>query len=159
MTTIDLSRLHELLLAQNWQEADKETGRLIIRTLASPQNYISAEMFKNIPQIDKIDQLWTKYSDGRFGFSVQKEIYCDLGGKLDSDSNNNVWISFGNTVNWRNNDTWIRYDEITFDQSAVLGHLPVGFLCDDLWKLGEIRDDWIIGGGLGMHYLLAHPDL
>ena len=31
---------------------------------------------------DKINQLWINYSNGKFGFSIQKQIWIELGGKL-----------------------------------------------------------------------------
>ena len=42
---------------------------------------------KNFPcqDLGTIDKLWVEYSDGKFGFSVQKKIYQDLGGTKDYD--------------------------------------------------------------------------
>ena len=40
-----------------------------------------------------IDQLWVHYSNGKFGFSVQKKIYMDeLGGTRDYDKK--IWEEF-----------------------------------------------------------------
>jgi len=42
---------------------------------------LRTEDIDNFPCEDlrTIDQLWVKYSNGRFGFSVQKRIYQSLG--------------------------------------------------------------------------------
>jgi hypothetical protein len=71
-----------------------------------------------------IDQLWVKYSGGRFGFSVQAKIYRELGGTREY--NERVWNAFGDRVGWRVNKSWIYYKDVTFDLKAPLGHLPVG---------------------------------
>ncbi|NCR59844.1 MAG: hypothetical protein GPJ01_19725 [Microcystis aeruginosa LL13-06] len=69
-----------------------------------------------------IDQLWVKYSGGRFGFSVQAKIYRELGGTRQY--NERVWNAFGDRVGWRVNKSWIYY-RVTLDLKAPLGHLPV----------------------------------
>ncbi|HBL13423.1 MAG TPA: transcriptional regulator, partial [Cyanobacteria bacterium UBA11162] len=35
-------------------------------------------------ELQTIDQIWINASQGRFGFSVQKDIYVQSGGVLDS---------------------------------------------------------------------------
>jgi len=69
-----------------------------------------------------IDQLWVKYSGGRFGFSVQAKIYRELGGTRKY--NERVWDAFGDRVGWRVNNIWIYYKDVTFDLKAPHGHLP-----------------------------------
>ncbi|WP_286825132.1 GUN4 domain-containing protein, partial [Microcystis sp. LSC13-02] len=86
-----------------------------------------------------IDQLWVKYSGGRFGFSVQAKIYRDLGGTREY--NQRVWKAFGDRVGWRVNNSWIYHFDVTFDLKAPLGHLPVG--------LGGRRS----GRGIGLLWL------
>jgi eukaryotic-like serine/threonine-protein kinase len=61
----------------------------------------------NIKDIEKfpcedlhtIDQLWVEYSNGSFGFSVQKRIYRSVGGTMEY--NSEVWQKFGDRVGWR----------------------------------------------------------
>ncbi|MFM5887642.1 MAG: GUN4 domain-containing protein, partial [Dolichospermum sp.] len=80
-----------------------------------------------------IDKLWVKYSDGRFGFSVQKRIYQGLGGTREFKTE--IWLKFGDKVGWRKGGSWLMYSDITFDKKAPEGHLPVfvwdgvGWLC------------------------------
>ncbi len=81
-------------------------------------SYESIEKFKST-DLRTIDQLWVKYSNGRFGFSVQKRIWESVGKNYEK---------FGDRVGWTKgswmNKDWIRSDEVTFDTSAKEGHLP-----------------------------------
>ncbi len=74
-----------------------------------------------------IDQLWVKYSNGKFGFSVQAKIYHDLGGT--QEYNDKIWNGFGDKIGWRvrvgfMKNSWIYYKDVTFDLKAPQGHLP-----------------------------------
>lgn len=71
-----------------------------------------------------IDSLWVKYSNGRFGFSVQNQIYKSCkGNRFFRDSIEN---EFGDIVGWRPGARWLNdYNNITFDLTAPVGHLPV----------------------------------
>jgi GUN4-like len=83
---VDYSKLRDLLAAGNWKDADMETYRVMIQALGKKEgDYFKSEELLNFPCTDlrTIDRLWVKYSNGRFGFSVQKEIYLSVGGKLD----------------------------------------------------------------------------
>jgi len=70
-----------------------------------------------------IDQLWVKYSNGRFGFSVQKRIYQSLGGTTKYDEK--VWERFGDRVGWRENREWLYKEDLTFSEKAPEDHLRV----------------------------------
>jgi hypothetical protein len=70
-----------------------------------------------------IDNLWVQSNNGRFGFSVQNQIYQSLGGKRNYDEV--IWEAFGDKVKWREKGSWLYYRDITFDQQAPIGHLPL----------------------------------
>ena len=72
------------------------------------------------------DKLCVKYSGGKFGFSVQKQIYQDLGGTKDYDKK--VWKSFGDKVGWRKGGSLLSYSDVTFSEGHYMGHLPFGHL-------------------------------
>ena len=76
--------LRRYLVEGNWFEADKETIRLILDIAGMAQEELSPDEIKQFPCNDLrvIDQLWSKYSNGRFGFSTQLRIYQELGGNL-----------------------------------------------------------------------------
>lgn len=78
--TIDIKKLEQFLKAKQWEAADRETTKLILQaTNASTEPLVDLQpsLVKRLPCADlqAIDQLWVKYSRGRFGFSVQKKIF------------------------------------------------------------------------------------
>lgn len=117
---IDYSKLRYLLAAQNWEEADKETYEVMIKAVGKKSgNYFNftIDELLNFPCQDlrTIDQLWVNYSNGRFGFSVQKEIYLSVGGEFSSDEYDFLaWNMFVQDVGW--------YD--VHKNQIPRGHLP-----------------------------------
>ncbi|MFB2646041.1 GUN4 domain-containing protein, partial [Raphidiopsis sp. BLCC-F218] len=73
-------------------------------------------------ELRSIDQLWLKYSRGKFGISVQQQIYQSLGGT--KEYNEKVWESMGDRVGWRQAGNWLYYEQLNFTQTAPSGHLP-----------------------------------
>lgn len=98
------------------------------------QNYLYLEVdISKFPCADLyvIDQLWVNYSGGKFGFSVQKQIWRECYNPTEYNSH---WERFGNQVGWRQGlpffKDWIwevRVDEggAIYDISAPRGHLPL----------------------------------
>lgn len=124
---VDYTKLRDLLAVGNWKDADYETYLVMLQAVGRKKNdYIRDEELLNFPCTDlrTIDRLWVKYSNGRFGFSVQKKIYLSVGGKPDYKYYEEVWKNFGDRVGWRVESNWISYTENTFDTSAPKGHLP-----------------------------------
>ena len=73
-------QLEEFLKYKKWSDADEETGWIFFQFLTF-ENYpdfrrLYLEIDKDI--LEKIDQLWLKYSQGKFGFTVQTGIYDNL---------------------------------------------------------------------------------
>ena len=127
--------LEALLAAQDWKKADQETYRLMITTVGKEEGqWFKREELLNFPCEDllAIDGLWRKYSQGRYGFSVQKEIYVKCGAKLDGNyPGDTIWEKFGEEVGWRVNGSWVRYDDLNWGGMGVPGHLP-------LWRYLEL---------------------
>jgi hypothetical protein len=121
---MDYINLRNLLAAKKWQEADDETARVMLKVAGrEKEGWLNTESIDKFPCEDlrTIDQLWVQYSNGRFGFSVQKRIYQSLGGTREYD--NEVWKKFGDKVGWRKNNQWLYYD-LTFSEQAPEAHLP-----------------------------------
>ena len=122
--------LEALLKAGKWRDADLETWELMLKlTKRQREGWLRLEDVKNFPrqELRKMDQLWVKYSNGKFGFSVQKQIWLELGGKLDGEPDWDDWDTFkklGSRVGWLKNDAWLSYDSYTFSTNALPGHLP-----------------------------------
>nr|WP_268751078.1 GUN4 domain-containing protein [Cylindrospermopsis raciborskii] len=111
-------RLESLLRTQNFREADEETNKVILKVARRErQGWLRKEDEENFPckELRTIDQLWLKHSKGKFGISVQQEIYESL----DKDPS-----LFGDRVGWRRTGRWLSYKNINFSQTAPSGHLP-----------------------------------
>lgn len=128
---MDYRKLRDLLKAGRWKEADQETLTVMLKVTGREQKgWLRAEDIQNFPCADlrTIDQFWVKYSNGHFGFSVQKKIYLECGGKSDDSCDWEVWDKFGDRVGWRKRKDftyyWITLSKVTFNTSAPQGHLP-----------------------------------
>ena len=124
-----------------WKKADEETYRLMITTVGKKEgDWFTSQELLTFPCEDLliIDELWVRHSNGKFGFSVQKQIYVECGAKLDGKyPGDEIWNKFGDRVGWRVRREWILYSDVTFNTTAPKGHLPT------------IRErPWIDGYGL-----------
>jgi serine/threonine-protein kinase len=122
---VDYTKLRDLLVAKNWKKADLETEKRMLEVAGrESQGWLPSMDVENFPcqDLGTIDKLWVKYSGGKFGFSVQKQIYQDLGGTKDFDYE--VWNSFGDKVGWRKGGSWLSYSDLTFSEGHYMGHLP-----------------------------------
>jgi len=123
---MDYYELRNLLAAGKWKEADEETARVMLKVAGrEKQGWLNRENIDNFPCEDlrTIDQLWVKYSDGRFGFSVQKHIYQSLGGTREY--NSEVWEAFTDQVGWGVRiGEWLYKRDIEFNTKAPKAHLP-----------------------------------
>ncbi|TVP58817.1 MAG: serine/threonine protein kinase [Nodularia sp. (in: Bacteria)] len=119
------TRLRDLLAAGSWKEANDETVRLmLVVAKQEKEGLLFMTSVENFPckDLQTIDKLWVKHSNGRFGFSVQKPIYQSLGGTREF--NRNIAEAFGEKIGWRKERKWKSYSELTFDKIAPPGHLP-----------------------------------
>ena len=126
---MDYINLRNLLAAKKWKDADEETAGIMLKVAGrkkAKSGYLDTESIENFPCEDlrTIDQLWVHYSNGRFGFSVQKRIYQSLGGTSKYD--NEVLEAFGVRVGWRKNYSWLYYNDLTFSEKAPEAHIPLG---------------------------------
>ncbi len=147
---VDYTRLRNLLAAGKWKEADEETLKVMLKAARQEkEGWFTKESIENFPCDDlrTIDQLWVKYSQGRFGFSVQKKIWLEVGGKVDYDTE----CKLGDRVGWRKGGQWLDYSNLTFKIAAQAGHLP--------WALAHAG--WYGGwGGRGLGgSVLSHREL
>ena len=128
---IDYTGLSELLEAEKWKEADQETGRVMCQAVEGrSRSSLRVEDIDNFPceDLSIINQLWLHYSAGRFGFSVQREIYNSLGetGEYFDLS----WFQFCQRVGWCYRSEWeiwicVSYSDLIWSLNAPRGHLPV----------------------------------
>ena len=133
-----------------WKEADYETYHLMITTVGKEVGQLfEPEELLNFPcdELLAIDGLWVRYSQGKFGFSVQKEIYLSVGGIADGRYREEAFEKFGDTVAWSIGGKWKSAEFIKYSApTAPTGHLPyVSF------RLSAFCGGW----GLGFGFLFS----
>ena len=121
--------LQNMLAAGKWEEADKETIRLI----ADIAGHEDLEDFRpdevqHFPcvHLQVIDNLWLTYSRGRFGFSIQARIYQEEGGNIETtiEQDSDLLKRWGKRLGWRADNRWRKCDELDWTLDAPLGCHP-----------------------------------
>jgi hypothetical protein len=123
--TTDCTQLQDLLVAGNWKEANQKTRAIMLKLSGREQEgKLQAEDCRQLSceSLSEIDQLWVKYSNGRFGFSVQQRIWQSLGGS--KSAGYDTFKSFGDRVGWSLEGNWRSQDNLIFSLNAPDGHLP-----------------------------------
>ena len=122
---MDYSKLRDLLKAGEWELADNEHRRLL--TVLGGEDseergwvyFTEARQFP-VKDMKTIDNLWTFYSDGRFGFSVQRKIWV---------GQRRQWAKFFKQIDWLNgekNDAYRKWpEEFIWHKEAAKGHMPL----------------------------------
>ncbi|MGK7902690.1 MAG: GUN4 domain-containing protein [Hormoscilla sp.] len=116
-------KLRDLLSAGKWEEADRETFKVMLQVAdREKEGWLEREANINFPCEDlrAIDKLWVKSSNGRFGFSVQKRIWLEVGGSLDYETASRL----ADRVGWREKGEWQLSSDLTYSLAAPAGHLP-----------------------------------
>jgi len=119
----DYQPLQELLINKEFQEADQLTQALLCKlTPLNKNNKRKWLYFTDIPLIPSndlfiIDLLWKVYSNGKFGFSIQRKIW---------QKQNYDWDKFLDKVGWVKCGIMKRYpQEFAWTINAPQGHLPL----------------------------------
>eukprot|EP00959_Pyramimonas_sp_CCMP1952_P471118 9497890-Pyramimonas_sp.AAC.1 len=124
---IDYKPLEAALKGGNFREADDLTRALLI-TIAGEEAEIREFVYftevKTMPveDLQTIDNLWTAYSDGKFGYSVQRSIW-------QSGQIKEKWGKFFKKLDWTVGDnnsyrSWAN-NEYIYSMDAAKGHLPL----------------------------------
>ncbi|MDY7023882.1 MAG: GUN4 domain-containing protein, partial [Cyanobacteriota bacterium] len=133
---IEMQQLEELLQAKKWKEADLKTYDAMLKVSnRKAEGNLDPESIQNFScsYLETIDRLWTRYSGGQFGLSVQKQIYQKTGNNITTDFlrkyDPDAYIHFNDLVRWietqdNGKEVWKPYDQLTFSLDAPTGHLP-----------------------------------
>ncbi len=136
---VDYSDLQSFLENKEWKRANEETVRLLLQASGralfgsldggrESMGTLGDRDVLDLPCKDlcTVDDLWLKYSGGRFGFSVQLKVFQEEGD----------WERFTERVGWYSRD------EIIFSLSSPRGHLPLPPLhyagCPFWWNVATI---------------------
>ncbi|MCG6134473.1 MAG: GUN4 domain-containing protein [Nostoc sp. LLA-1] len=142
------------LAAGVWKEADEETLNIMLKVAGREiQGDLDIDDIRQFPceDLSIIDKLWVDYSNGHFGFSVQKKICLEVGGILEGSRKSSplkkalaqvriygrfggqirdnsemyeAYCRFGDRVEWRVEKEWIEESGVIYITSAQRGHLP-----------------------------------
>ncbi len=119
---VDYGQLQDVLVQQDFEAADRLTLAKLCE-LAGPtamkRKWVYFTEVEQFPVVDlqTIDRLWQIYSEGKFGFSVQRRIWLSLGQNWDK-----LWPR----IAWKDENIWTRYPGgFIWDLSAPDGHLPL----------------------------------
>jgi GUN4-like len=146
---IDYRNLRNCLAVKDFESANKETKSIFQKISyinlnlsdPDPENMITPR----IPCTDicTIDRLWVKYSQGRFGISVQHDIWINIYASLykekqefdkrekierDADelsfwAQEDAWSKLNDIVGWKSNNFGLI--SLIYQVSAPQGHLPL----------------------------------
>nr|ARW69237.1 hypothetical protein [Polysiphonia sp.] len=121
--SVNYQYLQDLLINQNFKEADKFTQQCLCKIVESKtnskKNWLYFTDIQFIPKSDlfTLDLLWTIYSKGKFGFSIQKKIWL---------KNNKKWDKLWEEICWIKKGLMRRYpEEFIWNLDAPEGHLPL----------------------------------
>ncbi|MGB3201717.1 MAG: GUN4 domain-containing protein [Nodosilinea sp.] len=124
--------LQQLLQAQNWAAADRETRRLL-DPYSVPGQANSEAPVTTPALIRAIDQAWLTASDGRFGLSVQLRLWQAAQAAHPNDRDAAV-NAFRDRAGWKIpaprqevdfiSSDWRNESELTYSLEAPEGHLP-----------------------------------
>ncbi|MGF1479205.1 MAG: GUN4 N-terminal ARM-like repeat domain-containing protein [Cyanophyceae cyanobacterium] len=119
---INYQLLQHLLIQQDFQAADSLTRQQLCELAGEAAKkrkwlyFTEVEQFP-IADLRTIDRLWWTYSEGKFGFSVQRQLWLAVGQDFSK-----LWPKIG----WRTGNRWTQYpNEFTWNLSAPRGHLPL----------------------------------
>jgi len=121
---MDYTALRTALAAGDFRAADDETRALLIR-LAGPEAvrrnwvYYTDVQFISATDLQTMDGLWRAASGGKFGFSVQKELWVGAQRR---------WAKFFKAIGWVQgpNNIYLKWPkEFVYSRDAPKGHLPL----------------------------------
>jgi len=105
LATHVFNKMEFFLKNKEWIAADNIYRQYIDYNIKNERNN-SLKNSKNLycPYFQKLDNLWVKYSEGLYGFRVQKKIYLETGNKLNIDNgldgNEKNFSIFADRVGW-----------------------------------------------------------
>ncbi|MCS6959563.1 MAG: GUN4 N-terminal ARM-like repeat domain-containing protein [Pseudanabaenaceae cyanobacterium SKYGB_i_bin29] len=119
---IDYRELFDLLSLGAYQQADALTNKKMCEAAGEGALTRGWLYFTDVERIDladllTIDRLWLIFSEGKFGYSVQRRIWLNLGKN---------WEKLWQQIRWKQDGSFARYPSgFIWSLEAPRGHLPL----------------------------------
>ncbi|MGA1262975.1 MAG: GUN4 N-terminal ARM-like repeat domain-containing protein [Prochlorothrix sp.] len=119
---VDYSPIEAALLDEAYEIADRLTLQKMCELAgegAVQRKWVYFSEVNQFPIADMktLDTLWLVYSEGKFGFSVQRDMWIGVG---------KVWEKLWPKMGWKSGNIWTRWPGgFTWNLSAPRGHLPL----------------------------------
>ncbi|MGK7878732.1 MAG: GUN4 domain-containing protein [Crocosphaera sp.] len=141
-TEIDYTELEESLQRKQWLRANEITSNLLLQSAdreeqgwiaiiqpKPPEDELVNSLKITTPikceDLRIIDDLWKKHSEGKFGFTVQLDVFLETDNVPGRLVDTEAYDKFGDSIGWRNQDGWIQFKyNLNFSSEAPRGHLP-----------------------------------
>lgn len=127
----DFHKLNQYLYQEKWQEADKETDKLMLKIAnREKEGWLDIDSCQEFPleELQIINNLWEKHSNGHFSLNFQKKIFMEEGGIPEigySDQNWSAYVKMSYRIGWKKNEEWMSYpSQFIFSKKSPQGHLP-----------------------------------
>lgn len=124
-------KLRKYLQEGNFRSADEETTRIMLEVAGEERDNLTPDNVTKYPcnSLQVIDGIWQKYTDKKFGFSIQLKTYYSVGGDLDTIRAQDIDIlrKFADEVGWLDEKKEAKfedYDNWNFSLSAPDGCFP-----------------------------------
>lgn len=123
--------LRDLLAEGNFKAADQETANVLFGIINKTGATITPDDIETFPiaPLRIVDRLWRKYSNDRFGLSVQLNIYRELGGDLNTliAQDTELFLKFCDRIGWRQNGKIVTAETWDPSISSPAGALPASW--------------------------------
>lgn len=144
------------LKEHDWKKADRETFYIMRQLVGLPdikilrnQELLECHELVHISstQLDEfrcdalclIDNAWRFYSNNKFGFSVQNDIYTSIIGNK-KEVTTQDWENFGKKVGWYKDEKWIDTAPIYKNNDIPRGHYPLDVIGGKNWDESK---EWV----------------
>ncbi|MGB3694030.1 MAG: GUN4 domain-containing protein [Spirulinaceae cyanobacterium] len=137
LITLLYQPLENYLKNGQWEKADEETLKImhIVAGVKEEEFFIPSRSSLNDDNIEefscedlhKINNLWVKYSNGKLGFTVQRDIWLECGGQLADEYEWETYQKFAEKVKWynREKDEWFEEIDYESQDNIAVGYLPM----------------------------------
>lgn len=115
---LDCTQLRNHLAASRWKAADEETWAVFCQALGKrPRTYLWTRDIEKLScgDLQIVDLLWQKYSEGHFGFNIQRRIFLEVGEDYGRFCDRVGWAVYNDHTSGKN---------INYSRKAPTGHLP-----------------------------------